>query len=173
MFVQNDKKVPSGNNTIHSLFLGMYAFSICDLNWTKANSRCRGPYIIMGIFMNLVFISSKCQNHVLLTEPMKKSWWIKLTIPKFVYIKTLSIIHIMFGITSCFVLNVDINIGTSAVDWWLTRTNVRWSSAGEISSPTSTTVRLEIGERDMIYYICSRAVIFVSFIMQILCIITQ
>lgn len=75
-----------------------------------------------------------------LTEPIKKSWCIILTIPKFVYIKTLSIIHMTFGSTSPFVLNVAISIGTSAVDWWLTSTSVLWSNVGVISSPDSTTV---------------------------------
>jgi hypothetical protein len=38
------------------------------------------------------------------------------TIPKFVYLKILSIIHMRFGRTFFFVLNVAINNGTSAVD---------------------------------------------------------
>lgn len=84
----------------------------------------------LGVSQKLTYI---------LTDPMKKSWWIKLTMPKLVYIKTLSIIHIIFGSTSCFVLNVVISIGTSAVDWWFTKINVRWSKAGVMSSPTSTT----------------------------------
>lgn len=76
---------------------------------------------------------------LVLTDPMKKSLWITLTMPKFVYMKTLSMIHITFGNTSCLVLNVVMSKGTSAVDWWLTRTSVRWSRHGVMSSPTSTT----------------------------------
>jgi len=63
------------------------------------------------------------------------------TIPKFVYLKILSIIHMRFGRTFFFVLNVAINNGTSAVDWWLAMTSVRSSKQFLISSPNSTTIK--------------------------------
>lgn len=65
------------------------------------------------------------------------------TIPKFVYLKILSIIHIRFGRTFFFVLNVAIKSGTSAVDWWLAMTSVRSSRQILISSPISTTTKKE------------------------------
>lgn len=59
--------------------------------------------------------------------------------PKLVNLNILSIIHIIFGSTPAFELKFVINIGTSAVDWWLTNTNVRSLRHNRISSPTSTT----------------------------------
>ncbi len=76
-----------------------------------------------------------------LTELMKKSWWMRLTIPKFVYLNNRSIIHIMFGRIFGFVLKLAIINGTSAVDWWFAITMVLTSflRAGAMSSPSSTT----------------------------------
>lgn len=76
-----------------------------------------------------------------LTELMKKSWWMRLTIPKFVYLNNRSIIHMIFGRMSGFVLKLAIINGTSAVDWWFAITMVRtfFLRVGAMSSPNSTT----------------------------------
>lgn len=62
------------------------------------------------------------------------------TMPKLVNLKTWSMIHMILGKTFKRGLNVDINIGTSAVDWWLAMTRVRSSVHLRMSSPSSTTV---------------------------------
>lgn len=114
---------------------------MCARSSTSAASRCRGPWLKRKKRKT----KSQTKNGIAwcalqpLTEPMKKSLWITLTMPKFVYMKTLSMIHMMLGNTSCLVLNVVISKGTSAVDWWLTRTSVLWSKHGVMSSPSSTT----------------------------------
>lgn len=76
---------------------------------------------------------------LLLTDRMKKSWCKILTMPKFVYLKMLSIIHMRFGRTCLRALNAAIRKGTSPVDWWFAITNVRSSRHGVMSSPASTT----------------------------------
>lgn len=72
---------------------------------------------------------------------MKKSSWITLTRPKFVYLNIRSMIHIRLGKTSGLVLNEVIINGTSAVLWWLAIINVLASRLrhGVISSPSSIT----------------------------------
>lgn len=74
-----------------------------------------------------------------LTDTIKKSWCNTETIPKFVNLKTRSMIHIKWGRTFFFALKVAISNGTSAVDWWLATTSVLSSRQFLMSSPISTT----------------------------------
>lgn len=54
-----------------------------------------------------------------LTARMKKSSCIQDTQPKLVYLKILSITHMIFLHQLRLAVNSVINMGTSAVDWWL------------------------------------------------------
>ena len=54
---------------------------------------------------------------------MKKSSCIQEMTPKFVNLKTLSMIHMTLLVSPSLAVNTDINRGTSAVLWWFGRIN--------------------------------------------------
>lgn len=86
--------------------------------------------------MHSNFTCSRC----VLPDKIKKSSCNVDTMPKFVYWKILSIIHMILGKTPLFGLNAAMRRGTSPVDWWLTNTRVRESVHCRMSSPASETI---------------------------------
>ena len=75
-----------------------------------------------------------------LTAEIKKSPWYADTIPKLVYLKSLSIIQLRLGRSPGRVLKAAIIRGTSLVDWWLAMTRDALCKISSTQSPVSTTV---------------------------------
>lgn len=80
-------------------------------------------------------------NKKSLTACMKKSSCNTLTMPKLVNLKTLSMIHMRLGSIPGLGFQAAINMGTSAVLWWLARTKVRLPLHAAGSSPVSITAK--------------------------------
>lgn len=93
-----------------------------------------------------------CEGYELLTDAMKKSWCSSDTRPKFVYLNTLSMIHIRLGSTVGLALKVVINIGTSPVLWWLAITKVLSFIILLMSSPCSTTAKDNNNDKSLLSY---------------------
>lgn len=129
------RKPPSGKSTIQFRCRGIY-----DSNMCVTNSWIDCSLLLLPFKHNRNrFNKSKWINIKPFTDFIKKSWCSTLTIPKFVYLKRLSIIHIRFEVTPFLGLKQAISRGTSAVLWWLAITSVRSSKQSCISSPISTT----------------------------------
>ena len=73
---------------------------------------------------------------------MKKSSCIQEITPKFVNLKTLSMIHMTLSVSPILAVKMDIRSGTSAVLWWLGRIRSFWLISYDISLSTYSAYRL-------------------------------
>ena len=123
------KNPPSGNMTRQRRFFGKKTSFKCALSSSSVLSRLSLPWLHKKSLFSVVHQNWWKQYHEMspacvLTAKMKKSSCNHETTPKFVHLKTLSMIHMTLSEPrldhpSCPVeLNMVMHSGTSAVDWW-------------------------------------------------------